>query len=139
MSDDKTTSTWDVTPEQRENSKDIVPTLQISQYLANNESIEVEFLEDVPRNIEVPTKDDKGNVTEETETRKAITVKCMGAEYTLWLSATSLRIPLANLWESHNNSLKGIKVRIGKRTGRHPKYGDTEYYRVQEITGETEE
>ena len=132
----KAEDVWDVTKEQQESSQNIVPTLQLTQYLRDNNSIEVEFTEDAPREIEVPKKDDKGNVTEEKEKRKAITVTALGTEYTLWLGASSLRIPLANLWEQHNNSLKGVRVRISKTTGKHPKYGDVDYYRVQELTGD---
>ncbi len=124
----ETLDLFGVSQEEMEKTEGIIPTLDVSQFLKDpQDSLEVTFVEDNPREIEFLDKQ-----TGKQAKAKVITVECMDDEYTLWLSAVSLRTPIA-LMHKENNGLKGLTVRLKKVEGKHKKFGTVSYYRVSRV------
>lgn len=104
------------------------PTLDLGA-LDIGESVSIEFLDDEPRQIEIT------NDKDEQEDKRIINVLDLdtGCKYTLWLSAKSLCMSLAKIFEEHDKKLSGVRARITIGEYKHKEYGKTRAYRVQEI------
>lgn len=123
-----------VSEEELEKTEKIIPSFNYGDYLKNNAFVEFEFSESAPREIEVPDDEEK------TGKRKAkvITITFLGTEYTLWLSAKTVRMGVAQIWKNNNGDLTGVKVRMTCSKAKHEKYGEYTAYGLQEIKEDRE-
>lgn len=117
-----------VTKEELDATQDINPTLRIAQYFENHSYMDVTFTQAKPEMVKV--KDDKGK----EEERPVISVDLDGVEYSLWLSAKTLRLGVGKVANEHGFDLDGVTVRITQTPAHHETYGDYNAYNVQEIS-----
>ena len=115
-----------VTSEDVEKGDDIIPSLNLKALLEGESHVDVEIVESKPREIEFTDK--------EGEKVKApvITVNYEDTEFTLWLSAKTMRMGFARLFRDNNGNLKGVKARITSKEATHAKFGKYNAYNVQE-------
>lgn len=110
--------------------KDFLPTYDVTK-IQEGDVVIFQILEKEPREI-VAGKDEE---TGEPLKRHVINVREVKTEmdFTLWLSATSLKMGMLKLYNKKKNNLKDTKMKLSVRTYKHTKYsGDTRAYIVQE-------
>lgn len=114
-----------LTSETYEKSKDILPTFDLGK-LSDGSIVILKFLDDLPKEIEVKNKfakkgDSKTIIsrvipvnvdTVFNMTKDGIKEIPYNQDCSLWLSSKSLSIGVAKIAENHNDSLKGVKVKI---------------------------
>lgn len=110
-------------------SKDIKPVLDLGS-LDLNSVVKVEFTEKEPKEIETPN-------SKYNKVSKVISVKDIthgeNLEYSLFLSAKSLSLGIARIYQKHGNDLTGVKVLIKKTKTIYKDYGENIAYNIQEI------
>jgi|WetSurMetagenome_2_1015567.scaffolds.fasta_scaffold77952_1 hypothetical protein len=134
-------SAYGVDKESFEKSKDITPTLDLGK-LEVGARVHFQFLQSEPREIEVKSKFQKGNVT-----TRVIKVHCywidrpqssgaplrvpMDGDYTLWLSSRSLSMSLLRIVTAlETPDLKGVYADIVVGLADYKDFGENRCYTV---------
>lgn len=114
-----------------EKSKDIKPILDLGA-MKDNSIVRVEFSEKEPREVETPN-------SKYSKTARVISVKDItegeqnSLEYSLFLSAKTLSLGVAKIWEKHNFDLTGVKAVIKKTKAVFKEFGENTAYNIQEV------
>lgn len=131
MNDEKNVeSAFGVTQEQISKVKNFDPTLNIELDVTYT----VKFLDDLPHEIEL-AKDAQRFGRSIARVIKVENVSD-GMYYSLFCTPETLSVRLAQLAIKHNNSLKGVIVRMGKKQVNLKTFGLKNVYWCQEITEE---
>lgn len=108
-------------------AKDINPSLQ----LKDGESFRGFFVTDTPKRVEYMNK----KTGEQEIKRVHIVENSIGARFTLWLSAKTIRMGVASIAKAHGNHIKGVEFVISKRLTTLKPWGEVSLYDVREIKG----
>jgi len=99
------------------------PTLSLKEFFENNEILTV-TVKDWPKPVAFQD-------TEEIwQNSMVLTVEYAGIDYSMWLSAESLKKGVVKAFQDYGDNLIGREIAITRREYRHKKYGDTFAYNV---------
>jgi hypothetical protein len=112
---EKLSQLFGVTSEEVEQSKSILPTLDLGNLKVGN-TLKIKFLETTPKEIETESKFQKGKqkvkILKVLEISLGETFEQGAREYTMWLSAKTLQLEIAKLYMANNETLDGVKAEV---------------------------
>lgn len=136
-----------ITKDELNQSKDILPTLDMGKKLEDESRLVLTFIEDKPKLVNVrdvmsKDKDARRDVpsigiflheVHRPQADGKHLIIPMNEKYNMFLSSKTLRLGIGKIFDSHQENLKDVKVKIHKTKADFKGYGENTCYTVSEI------